>query len=81
MDLTKSHPGFWNMPGLEKNLFKYELISDTKISQAGISNNSIRFKVSIFIVIDVTGHTICAKPGLCLNLAELRVLVVVKASA
>lgn len=48
------------MPGLEKNLFKHELISDTKISPAGISNNSINFKVSIFIVVGVTGHTICA---------------------
>lgn len=45
------------MPGLEKNLFKHELISDTKISPAGISNNSISFKVSIFIVV---GVTICA---------------------
>lgn len=50
MDLTKSHPGFWNTPGLENNLCKHELISYAEISPAGISNNSYNFKVSIFIV-------------------------------
>lgn len=81
MDLIKSHPGFWNMPGLENNLFKRELISYTEISPAGISNNSNSFKDSIFIVAGITGHKAgSGQPGLWLTLAELWGLVVVKTS-
>lgn len=56
MDLTKSHPGFWNMPGLENKLFKHKPISYNKIPPAGISNKRNIFEVSILTVAACNRH-------------------------